>query len=79
MSKYEHFENNQEIEIEEGVGLNFACCDCALVHDLQIRVDESGRVFLSFVRDNRRTGALRRHHGVPEIERLMRFSRKEVE
>lgn len=63
-SKYKQFKDGQEIEVEPGIGLNFACCDCALVHDLQVRLD-GGKAFVSFARDNRRTAALRRRYITP--------------
>ena len=68
-SKYKQFKDHQEIEVQPGIGLNFACCDCGLVHDLQIKV-ENGKVFVSFTRDNRATGALRRHYYMPMEKRL---------
>ncbi len=66
-SKYKQFHDGDEIEIQEGVGLNFACCDCGLVHDLQIRLVD-GKVFASFVRNNRATAALRRHYDMPMVK-----------
>jgi hypothetical protein len=63
-SKYKQFQDHQEIEVAPGVGLNFACCDCGLVHDLQVRL-ENGKIFVSFTRDNRKTAALRRHYIMP--------------
>lgn len=39
--------------------LRFACCDCGLVHDLFIEVQEDGKVALFFRRNNRSTGQLR--------------------
>lgn len=71
-SKYKQFKDGQEIEVEPGVGLNFACCDCALVHDLQVRL-ENGKVFVSFTRDNRKTAALRRHYVTPMQPRRCEF------
>src|SRR5512139_3226592 len=68
-SKYKQFHDHKEIEVQPGVGLNFACCDCALVHDLQIRL-EDGKVFVSFTRDNRATGQLRRRYHTPMVKRL---------
>lgn len=67
-SKYKQFHDHQEIEVQEGVGLNFACCDCALVHDLQVR-HENGKVFVSFTRNNRATASLRRRYVVPMVSR----------
>lgn len=68
MSKYKQFQDNQEIEVQEGIGLNFACCDCGLVHDLQVRYTD-GKIFLSFKRENRKTAALRRHYIMPMVAR----------
>lgn len=45
-----------------------ACCDCNLVHRFTFRVD--GEVlYLSAVRENRRTAALRRHRGSGALRR----------
>ena len=68
-SKYKQFHDHKEIEVQPGIGLNFACCDCALVHDLQVRL-ENGKVFVSFTRDNRATGQLRRRYDTPMVKRL---------
>ena len=41
-----------------------ACCDCHLVHRLTFRVD-GDTLYMSGVRDNRSTAALRRNRGIP--------------
>lgn len=69
-SKYKQFHDHKEIEVQPGIGLNFACCDCALVHDLQVRL-EDGKVFVSFTRDNRATGQLRHRYDTPMVSRLI--------
>jgi hypothetical protein len=63
-SKYKPSHDHQETEVIPGIGLNFACCDCALVHDLQVRL-EDGKIFISFTRNNRATAQLRRHYDTP--------------
>lgn len=47
-------------------GYRFACCDCSLVHDLELMEDpgEPGRFLLRMRRNNRSTGQLRRHAGI---------------
>ena len=43
------------------VGLvQFACCDCGLVHKMGFSVDKKGVLSLGYVRDNRATAQLRR-------------------
>jgi hypothetical protein len=42
----------------------FACCDCHLVHRLRFRV-EGDKVIMQVWREDGRTGALRRHRGIP--------------
>lgn len=37
-----------------------ACCDCGLVHDIEVWVEE-GRVALRVARNNRATAQVRRH------------------
>ena len=66
MKKFVHVESDEEIEIDLSKGLNFACCDCALVHEMNVRVDGE-KVFVSFRRNNRKTSALRRYHGIPML------------
>ena len=66
MKKFVHVESDEEIEIDLSEGLNFACCDCALVHEMSVRVDGE-KVFISFRRNNRKTSALRRYHGIPML------------
>jgi len=41
-------------------GYRMACCDCGLVHEMQFRVDDAGRVNFRARRSSRRTGQLRR-------------------
>lgn len=42
-------------------GYRMSCCDCSLVHEMDFRIHE-GRVQLRARRNNRSTGALRRHN-----------------
>lgn len=39
----------------------FSCCDCGLVHNLELRIDDLGRPNFRMSRNNRATGQLRRH------------------
>ena len=64
MAKYEHADNDEEIEIEKDGVLSFACCDCALVHEMRFKI-EGDKLVVMFKRNNRKTGALRRYHGIP--------------
>lgn len=38
-----------------------ACCDCGLVHNMQFRIDEQGRINFRASRNRRSTAQLRRH------------------
>lgn len=40
-----------------------ACCDCGLTHRIRIRV-RKGVPQVQYTRDARRTGQIRRHHGI---------------
>ena len=40
-------------------GMYLACCDCGLVHDLDVEIRHS-KIFLKVKRDARRTAAVRR-------------------
>lgn len=42
-------------------GYRMACCDCGLVHELEFRIDDLGRVNFRARRNNRSTAALRRN------------------
>lgn len=41
-------------------GYKLACCDCGLVHDMDVRI-QKGRVQFRMARNNRSTGQVRRH------------------
>ena len=68
--KFEHVDNGEWIEVTPREKLSFACCDCALVHELDVAIEDDGTIFISFTRNQRKTGAMRRHHGVPAMEYL---------
>ena len=61
--------NGSIVEIEWEVrDFLFACCDCHSVHRLRFEV-EGGIVRMQVWREGNRTGALRRHRGIPIRER----------
>lgn len=41
-------------------GYRMACCDCGLVHEMEFRIDDLGRVNFRAKRHNRATGQVRR-------------------
>ena len=45
---------------KEGGIVRFACCDCGLVHDFRIAVEEDGDIGFVIERNNRSTGQIRR-------------------
>ena len=54
-----------------GHGYRIACCDCGLVHDIDIRIaDDSGEGVVEFraTRNNRATAARRRARQKPTTE-----------
>jgi hypothetical protein len=40
-------------------GYKEQCCDCSLVHRMNFKVDEKGRIFVQTFRDHRATGGAR--------------------
>lgn len=40
-------------------GYKEQCCDCGLIHKLNFKVDEQGRIFVQTFRDPRATGGAR--------------------
>lgn len=62
-------EAGQEIEIDwRKNDLHMACCDCHLVHIIRFRVVGKKIIFQAW-RHGRKTGALRRHRGIPIMSR----------
>lgn len=41
-------------------GYKEQCCDCALIHRMNFKVDENGNIHIQTFRDNRATAAVRR-------------------
>lgn len=68
MKKYKQAFDGEEIPVDQD-GINFACCDCGLVHHLTATV-QNGAIVLTFSRDNRRTSAIRRHHKNLEYQKV---------
>ena len=50
------------VVIKHGEYFFNACCDCSLVHKLEVKIDkDADSAVLTVYRDNRRTAQLRRH------------------
>lgn len=47
-------------------GYRFSCCDCGLVHNMEFRIDDLGRINFRASRNNRATGQIRRHMKEPQ-------------
>ncbi len=69
MARFQDIKDGEPITLEyrqaqglKGGSMNFACCDCGLVHNVVIMPLKT-RVRLYFWRDNRRTANRRRRHG----------------
>lgn len=65
MSKYKKISNGEILRFpEEGSIFNLACCDCGLVHKMVVKNvtegKDKGMIDMIMIRDNRRTGQIRR-------------------
>ncbi len=62
MSKYGKLEDYEEVIMVPSTDiLRFGCCDCALVHDIRIRIESDDKAIITFRRQNRATAQLRRY------------------
>ena len=66
MSKFKDIEDGEPVTLEyvqalktKGAAMNFACCDCGLVHRI-VYIPLKTRLKIYFWRDNRRTANRRR-------------------
>ncbi len=66
MSKFEDIKDGEPVTInyrqafkQKGATMNFACCDCGLVHNI-VYMPLKTRIKIYFWRDNRRTANRRR-------------------
>ena len=59
--KYIQREDYDGFEVE-GEGLHrISCCDCGLVHDMAVAIEDNGKIGLAFKRNNRATAQIRRY------------------
>ena len=58
MSKYKDIDSGESFYVAES--RKIACCDCGLVHKLEIFKDEKGFMKMRLTRDRRATAAIRR-------------------
>lgn len=63
MGEYQPIEKGDILEIPNGRYVNFACCDCGLVHRIDVKI-KNKKTQLKFIRDNRRTGQRRRRQKI---------------
>lgn len=61
MSKYKQLVSGEWGELQKSWDLS--CCDCHLVHGIEIRV-RNGEAQIRFTVDNRATAQLRRHYKI---------------
>lgn len=61
MSRYTQRKDSEGWEVKPGEVFKLACCDCGLVHQVVI-VIEDGKVGIAAKRDARATGQRRRKH-----------------
>jgi len=59
MSRYTQRKDGEGWEVKAGQAFKIACCDCGLVHQVVIVIDD-GKVGIAAKRDNRATGQRRR-------------------
>ncbi len=64
MSHYKQRKDGEGWTVEAGQIFKLACCDCGLVHQVVIVIDD-GKVGIAAKRDNRATGQRRRRHPNP--------------
>jgi hypothetical protein len=57
---YRKIANGEEVVIK-GKTIGLCCCDCGLVHDIEIKV-KKGKVVMIFTRNNHKTAGMRRYH-----------------
>ena len=63
--KYTTIKDGEGIEVGDGEITKIRCCDCGLVHEVGVAIEDNGMIGLAFKRDNRATAQIRRHkqHG----------------
>lgn len=62
MSKYGKIEDYEEVVFNPSTDiLRFACCDCALVHDMRIIIESNDKAMVVFRSHHRATAQLRRY------------------
>lgn len=59
MSVYEQTYSDEWFHVPRDVGVDVACCDCSLVHNIRVR-ERHGRIQIRMDRSDRKTAALRR-------------------
>jgi hypothetical protein len=62
-TKYTRLDDGDGFEIDPNNILYFACCDCGLVHRIEFK-KINRLVKMKMFRENRRTAAYRREHGI---------------
>ena len=75
MSRYTQQKDGEGWEVKPGEIFKLACCDCGLVHQVAI-VIEDGKVGIAAKRDARATGQRRRKHSRMNV-RVSAPARKE--
>ena len=58
-SEYYHVSDGEWIAVPRR-GYKEQCCDCGLVHKLNFKIDEHGKIWIQTSRYERATGAVRR-------------------
>lgn len=61
MARYGKTREGEVMTMKPGKPLRLCCCDCGLVHQVEVSILPNGRVGLAFFRKNRSTAQMRRH------------------
>lgn len=72
--KYRNIGNGEILRFSKvGTTMNLACCDCGLVHNVIVKTVRSGKekgsIDVVYIRDDRRTGQIRRWNKYPMEQR----------
>lgn len=62
---YYEYKNGEGEAFTDGEDFYMACCDCHLVHRVRVAINVDGKIIVRQWRENRITGQMRRHKGVP--------------
>ena len=68
---YEQLTQGQAVTLESGSNHSVACCDCGLVHRIQVTTEFGGKASFTLARDGRATAGVRRGQKMRERLRAL--------